>query len=105
MQGKIVLSTVLLLLVAGGSGTGIYFLMLDAQQTPTVKVDLTISTIGDSLTQGGEWMVTAGPGSYYPDIYQYYVYEYLHVRGLETQVKDLGIGGQTSSQICARFNT
>ena len=99
------LSTVLILLIAGGSGTGIYFLMMDVQQPSAVTVDLTISTIGDSLTQGGEWMVTVGYGSYYPDCYQYYVYQYLHVRGLETQVKDLGIGGQIISQICGRFNT
>ena len=109
MKGKIVSLLAVLLLIVGNTGVDIYFLARE-NQNKNLPVDLTISTIGDSLTDSGHNgdvvdYSTVEYGSVLEDCYQYYTYQYLKVRHLETRVRNLGISGQTVSQICGRLNT
>ena len=97
------------LLIVANTGIDIYFQARENQRA-NVPVDLTISTIGDSLTDSGHngdvvQYSTMEFGSVLENCYQYYTYKYLKTRQLETRVQNFGISGQTVSQICGRFNT
>ncbi len=90
-------------LIVGNLVLSSYFMVLDSQRR-NLTIDLTISTIGDSLTDSGHYASVIQYGVEMEDCYQYYTYKYLKVRNLETRVRNLGIGGQTISQICGRLN-
>nr|MDO8114048.1 GDSL-type esterase/lipase family protein [Candidatus Sigynarchaeota archaeon] len=98
---------IILLFFAGNVVVNLDFLALENYRH-SITPDLIISTIGDSLTDSGHYNTTVEYGVEYmveyTNCYQYYTYQYLKVRNLETRVRNLGIGGQTISQICARFN-
>ncbi len=65
---------------------------------------ITVSTLGDSLTQSGYPFQRMDCGCNKPtNWYQYYMYNYLLVRNVESSILNLGIGGQTISQICDRI--
>lgn len=93
----------LTLILLGGIGYGVYYIYNDNLKKQVV-VDLRISTIGDSLTDGGNYNKTYGYGEKWSFGYQINMYDYLKTRDLESTIYNVGISGQIVSQICARFN-
>jgi len=67
------------------------------------KVNLRISTIGDSLTDSGHRGDIMCAGKKRDDWYQYYLYHYLLARNIPSTIQNYGISGQITEQICARF--
>nr|MDO8083669.1 SGNH/GDSL hydrolase family protein [Candidatus Sigynarchaeum springense]MDO8118896.1 SGNH/GDSL hydrolase family protein [Candidatus Sigynarchaeota archaeon] len=59
-----------------------------------------VVTMGDSLTQGG---VPPEHRHGNPTQYQWFMYNFLKEKGIEVDIWNLGIGGQTIGQIVARI--
>jgi lysophospholipase L1-like esterase len=64
---------------------------------------LVIKTIGDSLTEGSVREAVIGARIEMPNIFQYWLYAALKKELIDSEVWNLGIGGQTINQICDRF--
>nr|MDO8087289.1 GDSL-type esterase/lipase family protein [Candidatus Sigynarchaeum springense] len=94
---------VILPMIAASVVVSACFLYSD-YQCKNAPIDLTISTIGDSLTDAGHYGTDIRCGAEILDCYQYYTYKYLKNQDLNTIVHNLGISGQTISQICSRLN-
>ena len=70
------------------------------------EIEMNISTFGDSLTDSGRYsQVMSNKYCFKGGWYQYYMYEQFKTRDIESVIIDLGIGGQTVSEICARLPT
>jgi lysophospholipase L1-like esterase len=104
MKMRTVTFLVILPMIAANVVVSAGFMVIDYQCKST-PINLTISTIGDSLTDSGQYGTVVRCGSEIPDCYQYYTYKYLKGRDLNTLVRNLGISGQTISQICGRMNS
>jgi lysophospholipase L1-like esterase len=100
---KIILVFFMIIMVVGTIGISSHYI-IQKNYKDNLTVDIQISTIGDSLTQGGHKGIVMGYGKEYPNCYQNYLYEYLSERNIESQVRNFGISGQITSQICNRFN-
>ncbi|MEX2714729.1 MAG: SGNH/GDSL hydrolase family protein [Candidatus Sigynarchaeota archaeon] len=94
----------ILSLIAANLVASAYFLYND-YQCKNAPIDLTISTIGDSLTDAGHYGTEVRCGAEIRDCYQYYTYKYLKNHNLNALVRNLGISGQSISQICGRLNS
>lgn len=65
---------------------------------------LAISTIGDSLTEGGIRESIIGDNKIHlPNCYQSWAYNWLHNQGISAEVRNYGIGGQIIEEICGRI--
>ena len=80
------------------------FYFVQQYQYSQIAIDIKISTIGDSLTDSGYYGDTMKHGVANENWYQYYLFQYLEERMIESSIKNWGIGGQITSQICGRFN-
>ena len=66
-------------------------------------IDISISTLGDSLTDNGYYGQIMDYNIKHTNWYQFFMYEELKTRNIESVIIDLGIGGQTITQICNRI--
>jgi lysophospholipase L1-like esterase len=64
---------------------------------------ITISTIGDSLTEGSARQSAVGEAMELPWTYQYWAWRALDARGIRATIRNRGIGGETANQIAARI--
>jgi lysophospholipase L1-like esterase len=65
---------------------------------------ITISTIGDSLTEGSIRASIIGDNYIQmPNCYQGWTYNWLHHQGMSTEIRNYGIGGQIIEEICGRI--
>jgi lysophospholipase L1-like esterase len=103
MKHKIFFGIFLILLILG-SGCYLGYYLYQESIKRTIIVDITISTIGDSLTDARHYGDTMEYGELMDNWYQYYTYQYLKTRNVESQIRNLGISGQTVEQICDRLN-
>lgn len=63
-----------------------------------------ISTIGDSLTEGGvRGAIISDSKTVIPMCYQSWTYNWLKAKGLSVEIRNYGIGGQIVNEICGRF--
>lgn len=103
IQKKLLVFIPLSLIILSGIGYGIYYLYLENEKKQ-VEVDIRITTIGDSITDGGNYGKTYAYGEKWTFGYQIDIYNSLKTRNIESSIFNLGIGGQIISQICSRFN-
>ena len=66
-------------------------------------VNINIATLGDSLTDSGYYGKVMDYSSNLINWYQYFMYQQLKTRNIESSILDLGVGGQVISQICNRI--
>jgi lysophospholipase L1-like esterase len=67
------------------------------------KDPITISTIGDSLTEGNVREAIIGDEISLPNTYQFWTYKRLKELGIASKIINFGIGGQIIGEICQRF--
>lgn len=63
-----------------------------------------ISTIGDSLTEGGGRGTIIGSKFSMPNMYQFWTYNWLMSKGILCEIRNHGSSGQVTSEICGRFD-
>jgi lysophospholipase L1-like esterase len=100
---KVLIIVPLSLIILGTISYSIYSIYMENEKK-NIKVDIRISTIGDSITDGGNYQKTMGFGEKWNFGYQINIYESLKTRNIESSILNLGISGNLISQICSRFN-